>query len=203
MKLPRDSRVLRNRLKQAMWDANHNGEKALDAIFDAIETYMAGEAAAPVPCCKDGAKLAEDWVTRYKCPKHGWQDEKPSADATVPEPWLIVAAHLSTEGVTCFWGPKFSGYTSNLHLAGRYTEEQARSREVWSERMEVAVPLSEAEVAQFPAVRDDDAHAWFHRRFPDGRPAPHVPGDPCYCRGGTNLRHSAGDICPASQGQLE
>lgn len=25
-------------------------------------------------CCKQGAKLAEDWVERYKCPVHGWQD---------------------------------------------------------------------------------------------------------------------------------
>ena len=86
-----------------------------------------------------------------------------------PPQWLIVAAHLSTEGVAYFWGPEFSGYTANLDKAGRYTEQEAKNREVWSERMEVAVTLAEAEAARFPAVRDDDAHVWFLRRFPDHR----------------------------------
>lgn len=27
-----------------------------------------------VPCCNRGAKLAEGWVARYKCPDHGWQE---------------------------------------------------------------------------------------------------------------------------------
>jgi hypothetical protein len=85
--------------------------------------------------------------------------------------WVIVAAHISTNGVAYFWGPNFSGYTASLARAGRYTEQEAKKREVWSERMEVAVPLAEAEEAQFPAVTDDNAHAWFRRRFPGPKPA--------------------------------
>jgi hypothetical protein len=94
--------------------------------------------------------------------------------------WLIVAAHLSTQGVTYFWAPKFSGYTSNLAKAGRYTEEEAKRREIWSERMEVAVLLTEAEAMSFRAVSDVNAHRWFHDRFPGNR-ADHdlnfVPGE--------------------------
>jgi hypothetical protein len=87
-----------------------------------------------------------------------------------PKTWLIVAAHLSTKGVTCFWGPNHSGYTNDIDKAGRYSEDDAKKREVFSERMEVAVPLAEAEALAFRAVSDDHAHAWHRRRFPNGRP---------------------------------
>lgn len=84
--------------------------------------------------------------------------------------WVIVAVHLSTQGVAYFWGPDFSGYVREVDDAGRYTEAEAKSREKWTERMEVAVPLSEVLAVAKLHVCDDYAHRWFHRRFPDGRP---------------------------------
>lgn len=59
-------------------------EKAC-AILDAVDRHLAQV------CCEQGAKLAEDWVARYKCPVHGWQDNPG-----------VVAAHPShLQGEAC------------------------------------------------------------------------------------------------------
>lgn len=116
---------------------------------------------------------------------YAWLRAGPAPEPVKPPAWVIVAAHISTNGVAYFWGPNFSGYTASLARAGRYTEQEAKKREVWSERMEVAVPLAEAEEAQFPAVTDDNAHAWFRRRFPGPKPGePVKPPVTCrHCKG--------------------
>lgn len=126
-----------------------------------------------IPCNRHSAAVSHPcgWLGNDGAACH-WR----IAEARTAQPsddtgtWVIVAAHLSTEGVAYFWGPNFSGYTRLVEKAGRYTEAEAKRREVWSERMEVAVPLAEVIAASKAHVSDDDAHRWFRRRFPGRKP---------------------------------
>jgi hypothetical protein len=79
--------------------------------------------------------------------------------------WVIVAVHLSTQGIAIFWREGGRGYTRKIEEAGRWTKEEAQRREQNTERREVAVHFSEIEKVSFRAVMDDDAHRWFHERF--------------------------------------
>jgi hypothetical protein len=65
------------------------------AIFDAFNRA----AREPKPCCEKGARLAEGWVARYKCPDHGWQRWKQAASTPgqvieLDTPWGPVTARL-------------------------------------------------------------------------------------------------------------
>jgi hypothetical protein len=43
-------------------------------VYEAADRIEAATGPGSGACCKKGARLAEDWVARYKCPEHGWQD---------------------------------------------------------------------------------------------------------------------------------
>lgn len=80
--------------------------------------------------------------------------------------WLLLSYKRGAWGNSAvWWGPNFSGYTSRLDDAGRYTEAEAKRIERESPighlgvKDAVAVPLAEAEelshkTVDFGAARD-------------------------------------------------
>lgn len=70
------------------------------------------------------------------------------------EYYFISVDRSRSNDLIIFWGPDAGGYTFNVNNAGRYTEEQVKSR--WHREIEngtiLAVPVSDVEGKTFPVV---------------------------------------------------